>query len=181
LTIVRKAIAIGLVLIVVDCCAQGRPNGAAQESDPRPDFSIVIGAPIPTFRLTEPVTVKITVTNDTNHTIGWESLFTTDPQYACTAFRYDLERNGKEVETTLFHRQFDLSRLRPDDPIEIGRLRADSILTLHPPGKMFEIKLDLKCLYQISEPGNYTLQVSRYDRVAKATVKSNTLTLEIEH
>jgi hypothetical protein len=45
---------------------------------------------------------------------------------------------------------------------------------------MFEIPMDLTRLYKITEPGLYTLKISRYDEVSKTTVYSNSLTLKIE-
>jgi hypothetical protein len=41
------------------------------------------------------------------------------------------------------------------------------------------VRLDLKRLYEIEEPGVYTLYVSRLDENSKTTVRSNTLTLNI--
>ena len=93
------------------------------------------------------------------------------------ACRYDLERNGHEVETTFFHRKIT-GRNRDGDPNEV--YGGSSILLPHPPGKMFEMKIDLTRLYQITEPGEYTLHVSRYDEGTKATIRANVVTIRIE-
>lgn len=172
----NKALTFGLVLVSVNRCTRSQGNAATQESASTPGFSIVIAAPDSPFRITGPVSVTITVTNDTNHVILWESDFTTDPQSACAAFRYNLERNGREVETTFFHRKIS-GRQRPDDPNEV--YSPSSILLPHAPGRMSEMRIDLKRLYQINELGDYTLQVGRYDAATKTTVRSNKLTLEI--
>jgi len=39
--------------------------------------------------------------------------------------------------------------------------------------------IDLKRLYEIKEPGVYTLDVSRFDEDSKTMVRSKTLTLKI--
>jgi hypothetical protein len=44
---------------------------------------------------------------------------------------------------------------------------------------MFEITINLKQLYEITEPGRYMLVVSRFDDYTKETVQSNTVTLTI--
>jgi len=93
------------------------------------------------------------------------------------ACRYDLERNGHEVETTFFHRKIT-GRNRLGDPNEV--YAGSSVVFPNPPGKMFEMKIDLKRLYQITEPGEYTLHVSRYDEESKTTVDANAVTIRIE-
>ena len=44
---------------------------------------------------------------------------------------------------------------------------------------MFVITVDLKRLYQITEPGQYTLEISRVAEDDKTIVHSNTVTLNI--
>ena len=87
-----------------------------------------------------------------------------------------LRKEGREVETTFFHRKIS-GRQRRDDPPEVEA--GSTILTTHPSGKMFEMKIDLTRLYQITEPGMYTLDLSRFDDYSKTTVRSNTVTLQI--
>lgn len=172
----RTVLTIGLALIATSCCAQDQANTAPQRPRPDPGFSIVVTSPATPIKLTGPINVTITVTNNTNHTIGWSSDLSKETQY--TAFRYDLERNGHEVETTFFDRKVT-GRQRPGDPNEVY-MSPSSILLPHPPGKMFEMTIDLKRLYEITEPGEYSFHVSRYDETTKTTVRSNTLPLEIE-
>ena len=158
-------------MIAATCCAQSHSDSAAGD----PGFSILVTAPATPIKFAGPVKVTITVTNDTNHDIPWSSDRGKETQY--TAFHYDLEQDGHEVETTFFHRKIS-GRERPGDPIQ--PYNESDILLLHPPGKMFEMTIDLKRLYQITEPGKYSFHVSRYDETTKTTVRSNTVSLEIE-
>ena len=171
--IITKAFGLWLMVLVCSCYAQDNaPNIVQQSTDP--GFSIVVAGPTRQPKVNEPLKVTITVTNTTNHVVYWSSDVGKDTQY--TAFHYDLEQNGHEVETTFFHRKVT-GRNRPGDPEET--YSSSSVLLPHAPGKMFEMTIDLKRLYEISAPGQYTLQVSRYDEATKSTVRSNTIVLDI--
>jgi hypothetical protein len=80
------------------------------------------------------------------------------------------------VETTFFYRKIT-GRQRPDDPEEVWA--GSYFPVLHPPGLIYQMTIDLKRLYEIKEPGVYTLEVSRFDQDHKTKVRSNTLTLKI--
>jgi hypothetical protein len=85
-------------------------------------------------------------------------------------------KDSREVETTFFHRKIT-GRNRPDDPDEVW---AGSFIVLpHPPGLIYQMQVDLRRLYEIKEPGAYTLEVGRFDQDHKTQVHSNTLTLKI--
>src|SRR5215467_9671267 len=88
-----------------------------------------------------------------------------------------LTKDGHEPETTLFHRSLR-GTLRPDDP-QMSWMGNSVIISLEP-GKSFTMMIDLTRLYQITEPGVYTLRLSRYHEASNATVHSNTLTIKIE-
>ena len=168
------AIIFAIPLVAVACLAQSSPT-AAPENQPEPGFSIFVTTSTAPYKLGEPVQVTVTVTNYTSHDIFWSTERIKEPQYM--ACRYDLERNGHEVETTFFHRKIT-GRNRDGDPNKV--YGGSSILLPHPPGKMFEMKIDLTRLYQITEPGEYTLHVSRYDEGTKATIRANVVTIRIE-
>jgi hypothetical protein len=87
-----------------------------------------------------------------------------------------LKKDGREVETTLFHRKIT-GRQREGDPKEIDE--GGTVLIAYPPGIMFTSKIDLRRLYEIIEPGQYTLEISRIAEDNKTVVHSNTVTLNI--
>ena len=114
------------------------------------------------------------MTNISGKEIYMESNRSQDAKY--TDFTYLLAKDGREVETTLFHTKIS-GRNRPDDPPEVWN--GSSIVLPHPPGTIFVMPIDLKRLYEIKEPGVYTLDVSRFDEDSKTMVRSKTLTLKI--
>lgn len=171
----RKAFIFSMAMLTISSYAQNQSQIGSPNVQANPGFSIVIGSPTAAIRITKPIEVTITVTNDTSHAIYWSSFVGKDSQYA--AFHYDLELNGHEVETTFFHRKMS-GKNRPGDPHEV--FGGSFVLLPHPPGRMFEMRINLRRLYSITKPGKYTLQVSRYDATTKTTVYSNTLLLTIE-
>jgi hypothetical protein len=121
-----------------------------------------------------PILVTVTVTNISGTDAAWPSERGQNGAYK--EFGYLLTKDGREVETTFFHRRIT-GRQRPDDPLEVES--GSTILLLHPPGVMFRFKIDLKRLYEIQEPGVYTLEATLFDDYSKTKVHSNKLTLKI--
>ena len=165
-----------LILLLVPCCfGQASPNGETQDaSKADPVYSITVAPPADPIRLGSPINVTVTVTNISSKEIYLAS--DRGPNTKYKDFTYLLMKNGREVETTWFHRKIT-GRNRPDDPPEV---EAGSSITLpHAPGTIFVMTIDLKRLYEITVPGVYTLEVSRFDEYSKTTVRSKNLTLKI--
>jgi hypothetical protein len=171
----RKLLAM-VVLFCGPCCfAQAASNTANQvQTFLNPVFSITAVPPDGSIRLGTSINVTVTVTNISGKEIYWESERGKDSVYK--AFVVLLKKDGREVGTTFFQRKIS-GRQRQDDPAEVDS--GSSISLPHPPGKMFAMTIDLKRLYEITEPGLYTLDVSRFDDYSKTIVRSKTLTLKI--
>jgi len=165
-----------VVLLLGSCClGQTSPNAATEKStSPAPTFSIEVAPPVGPIRLGVPLNVIVTVTNISDKDIYWVADFGKDTIYK--AFAFLLVKDGREVETTFFHRKIT-GRTRADDPLEVEH--SNLMPFPHPPGKMFTMTIDLTRLYKITEPGLYTLDVSRIDDDSKTTVRSKTLTLKV--
>lgn len=161
----RRGLAAGLAIVAVFCFGHNQASAAQQKINRKPGFSIAVSAPTNPLRLSEPVNVTITVTNVTDHNIYWLSGVSKQIPYG--DYSYSLERDGHEVGTTSFYREISVHG------------PPSYVLLPHPPGTIFKIEMNLKCLYQITEPGNYNFQVSRYDQATKTTVRSNTVSLTI--
>jgi hypothetical protein len=169
-----KSFAMVAVLSGLSCFGQTPSNTEGTKLiSPAPSFSIAV-VPPDDIRLGSPINVIVTVTNVSGKEIYIQSDRGKDSAYK--GFFYALTRDGREVETTFFHRKIT-GRQRPDDPPEV--LHGSSIVLPHPPGKMFTFTIDLTRLYEITEPGLYTLDVSRFDDDSKTTVRSKSLTLKI--
>lgn len=67
----------------------------------------------------------------------------------------------------------------PDDQPETTQGSGSSVVSALEPGKSFTLSVDLTKLYRITEPGQYTLEVSRTEEDNKGVVHSNKVTLTI--
>jgi hypothetical protein len=161
----------------LSCFGQDAPKAENKASAPvNPPISLSVDFPDTPVRLDSPqIIVNITATNVSGKNI-WFAVWR-DRNGPYKTFRILLMKNGTEVETTFFHRKMT-NRQRPDDPLEVD---SGSLFPVeYPQGKMFTVAIDLKRLYEISEPGVYTLDVSRLDDQSKLTIRSKTATLKID-
>jgi hypothetical protein len=92
------------------------------------------------------------------------------------AFRFLLSKDGREVETTFFHRKLT-GKQRPGDPSEVWS--GSSIFAPLAAGATFTESVDLKHLYEITAPGQYKLDISRIAEDGKTVVHGNSVTLNI--
>ena len=146
-------------------------------SHANPGYTISVAVPPGPFRLGAPIDVTITAVNVSGKDLYWDSATGVNSELPYKLFRVLLTKDGREVETTVFHRRI-IGRRRPGDPPpEVES--SGTILLPRPPGKLFDITINLKRLYEITEPGRYMLVVSRFDDYTKETVQSNTVTLTI--
>jgi hypothetical protein len=122
------------------------------------------------------IVVNLTVKNITTMDISWRWRHETGDDLVYKAFHFMLRKDGREVETTFFHRKIT-GRQRDSDPQEIDD--GGSVLIAYPPGIMFTSKIDLMRLYEITAPGQYTLEISHVSEDNKTIVRSNTVTLDI--
>jgi hypothetical protein len=157
------------------CVAQTASDPSSQSSSSPPGFSITLSPPAGPITLGAPIEIAITVKNVSDKEIWWTA---ESGDTAYKAFHVLLTKGGHEPETTFLHRKIR-GKPRPDDPIAVSSGTGSSLDSPVEPGESFKLTIDLKRLYQITEPGVYTLEVSRYDDLSKARIHSKRLTLEI--
>ena len=156
------------------CVAHTASLPSSQSPSLQSGLSITLSPPADPITLAAPIEIVITVKNTGDKAL-WRTTEFGDTEY--TAFHVLLTKEGHEPETTVFHR-LHRGTLRPDDPPVISP--ESGIFSYFEPGKSFELTIDLQRLYKITEPGEYTLEVSREEEAgSKTTVHSNKLTLEI--
>jgi hypothetical protein len=136
-------------------------------------YSIAIASSPQPIQLNSAIIVTITVTNTSKSDIYWRA---ESHNTAFRAFRFSLTQDSHETETTAFHRMIT-GKQRPEDPPEVEG--GSSIVAPIGPGKTVTFTVDLKQLYNITQPGLYTLDVTRTEENNKTVVRSNTLTLNI--
>jgi hypothetical protein len=169
-------LALVVLLTGVHCFAQTSSEATTAKTSPlNGGYSLSIAPLTGPAHLGAPINITITVNVIGNRYIFWKSDFNNTEYHAFHAL---LQKNGKEVETTVFHRQIR-NKLRQDDEFVPEGGSGSSILFSLEPGKSFALTIDLKRLYEITEPGEYTLDISRTEEDGKTTVHSNTVTLNI--
>jgi hypothetical protein len=149
------------------------PSSGAKAS-PTPAYTIRVSPASDVFRLGSPINVTITVKNVSDKEIYWRAEANNT---AYKAFDILLTRNGREVDTTPFHRKVKGKQV-PEDPR--GAESGSSIVSPIEPGKSFSFTIDVTILYKITTPGEYTLTVSRVEGESDTVICSNKVTLKIK-
>jgi hypothetical protein len=168
---------VGAVFCGVSCLAQssaGTENESSAQANP--GYTITLTQPTSSISVGSRIMVPMTIRNITKGDIFWNAVWSTDKDSWHSGFRFLLTKDGKEVETT-FHHRIISGRQRPGDPSEVDS--GSTILLPKPPGIMFEMTIDLKRLYEITEPGKYVFKVTRTAEDNKTIVHSNTVILNI--
>ena len=165
------------LLLGLPCSGQANPNQALPAiTSQAANYTITISPPSSPLSLQAPLLVEVYYTNTTTSTIYLKVMVCS----ICTAEQMFLTKDGKEVEPTPFQRM-STARGLPSDFKDAPRVRGHTVDSRFPPGVFWKYNLDLRKLYNISEPGRYTLSASRTEdtRDGKIVVRSNTVTLDI--
>ena len=172
------AFAVLMLLSVLPCFGQpigGKARSAIESG--KPNYTITMTPPSGPLSLASPLLIETFYTNTTSSDI----YMTADICRTCTAEQILLTKDGKEVEATPFQRM-STGRGQPSDwkllpPDHTANTRTNR----YPPGVFWKVDLDLRKLYKITEPGEYTVKASRTEETkdGKIVVTSNTVTLDI--
>jgi hypothetical protein len=160
------------------CCLAQNSSDAENESSGQvnTNYTITLTQPTSSFGLRSPIKIPMTIRNVTSGDIFWRAVWSSDQNAWYSGFRFLLTKDGKEVETTFFHRRIS-GRQRQGDPDEVDS--GSTILLPEPSGIMFVMMVDLDRLYEIREPGLYNLVITRLAEDDKTIVRSNAVTLDI--
>jgi hypothetical protein len=164
------------VLLVPSCFGQTPANQPAQATPKTdPGYTIIVVPPSEPFQLKSSMNIGIQVTVGEKE-IYWRSELG-DTGYR--AFKFSLMKDGHEIETSLFHRRIS-NTVRPSDP-QLDPGGGDSIVFVFEPGKSITFTVDLTKLYEITEPGTYTLDVRRLeeDKDNKTMVRAKPVTFSV--
>jgi hypothetical protein len=137
-----------------------------------PGYSITVTSLSEPLRLGSPINIVIKVG------VGQKEIYwrAEKGDTAYRAFHFSLTKDGREVETTAFHRKIT-GRQSADDPREPDG--GGSIVAPVAPGKSITFTIDLTKLYEITEPGMYTLGVSRTEEDNNTIVRAKPVTFTI--
>ncbi len=173
----RNFVFAALILLVLPCLGQpmgGKARPAIESG--KPNYTITITPPSAPLSLTSPLLIEMYFTNTTSSDVYMAA----DICSTCTGEQILLTKAGKEVETTPFQRM-TTGRGSPSDEHLFPSRHANTRILRYRPGVFWKFNLDLRKLYNITEPGQYKLTASRTEETkdGKIVIRSNTVTLNI--
>jgi hypothetical protein len=153
-------------LAVMLCVAQ------SDAVNPDQPFTIIIGSRNPSPTTTQSVEINIRLANTSNHPINasqvWASGCGVDQSYT-----YDIrDANGRPAEI--------LPEIKATKERE-GRIRRTVIIGTLNPGEAVETTADLRRCYDMTAPGEYSIQLSRAiaEDPKHTAIKSNKITVTV--
>ena len=159
------------------CCAgQTQSSGTAGRVKYQwPGYTISAAPVRKPLRLDSPINIEITITNPTDQNAAFCN---GDSSTVYAQFRFSLVTDGREVEKTLFHENLTGRQQRTASSEDWNQHNVCGLL----PKGNWNIKetIDLKRLYEITEPGQYILEISHLEEDQKTIVSAPKLELEIE-
>lgn len=142
--------------------------GAAQGPDPA--ISIAISMPEATVDAGSAVKLTIAITNVSKQTILVDRLLGGGKGEFFHEFEVRDARGGAVAETK-YYRQFKEGTIDM-----MGHIMGHEV----EPGESLKEEVTLNKLYDLSLPGQYTIQARRLDHPSKTYVKSNTIKLTVK-
>jgi hypothetical protein len=159
------------------CSGQSIPNKAMPAiMSQRTNYTITITPPDSALSLNSPLLIEMYYTNITSSDIYMNITLCKN----CTPQKILLTKDGKEVEPTAFHRM-STGRGVPSDFKDNRPDTISSHAQRYHPGVFWRFNIDLRKLYNITDPGQYTVTASRTEDSpdGNVVVSSNTVTLNI--
>lgn len=142
-------------------------------------FSITINVPSSTVKVGSVLKVEITLTNISDHKI---ELFRA-PGKDNGEFNSKLEilqHSGKAARETNYRKLLRREPSTGNENERVAQFAGSEIAVSVDPGKSIQDAIVANRLYDLSEPGKYAIQVSRFDRYYSRTwVRSNRIILTV--
>ncbi len=150
----------------------GTPFVAAAQSQPatqsKPPVSIVISTGTPIVKAGAPVTVKIRLTNTSDHDISLSQMYSRSSSFD-RGVDISYEQDIRDSKSNLVKRG---GQSQPEPPIN-----GFSVLHTLKPGESMDSLTTVSGRYDVSHPGTYAIQLSR--TVSGSVVKSNAMTVTV--
>ncbi len=149
-------------------CVAASPGQPVAHEPARQPFSITISSTQGTVKAGEDVRVKITVTNTTDQPITLE-----ETNHVCDYVVEVRDETGKVVPDTQFKRQHGC--------ITHPSASARNMLVPLQPGESYEVAICVSELSDMTQPGQYSVQIQRKDsgEPVSSVVKSNVITITV--
>ena len=168
----RWPVAILAVIATTGISAELRAQAPKLTQSERPPFSVTISSKEPVVKSGSIIWVDATVKNTSDEVI---SVGSTAP----VEFAYDIDvwtdKSARAPETKLGRRRNN--RTTPEDETMV--ILSDSAESPLKPGKTLTDHVNVSKMYDLSQPGKYTIEFRRLDEETKTFVKSNKITLTV--
>ena len=138
----------------------------------KPALSIKIAGPQSAVKSTEPVILKVTVTNVSDKDIS----FLKPPRERDALFQDKVEvqdDTGKAVGAN------EVSKPPTDANTIASTVMGSQVLHTLKPGQTFEYQLELSKSHNLSKPGKYVVRMHHLDESSKSEVMSNAVTISV--
>ncbi len=144
-----------------------------------PPFTLTASAVNDLVKVGSAVVLNVTVTNTSNHEISIWKANSKDQGGYVYKVNVKIEKDSSPRETTFGRRirlhHGNLANITPDDYM-VGASGAPLPLR---PGKTRKDEVNVSRLYDLSQPGNYIVQVQLFDETTKIFVKSNNIMIKV--
>jgi hypothetical protein len=143
-----------------------------QASSSAPSFSVTLQAPTAAVKAGSEVRIRVTTTNNSDHEIRFAKGFGEEE------FDFEIEVRDEKGQTPPLTEAYSELKEHPT-----SRCGSYSTYVLEP-GKSFDTDLVVTKLYKITQPGKYTISVTRGQRpmwqtLGKGGVRSNSVTVSV--
>jgi len=182
----RPAVKSNPVTVTVVPAPAPASTSAAQQAAATPPFTLELRVPsvipplYPAKRGT-PVTLQVVTKNVSTHDIILRRQeHERDSGLFGSTLRVDVEdAGGNGPPDAELGRSINHLKEASPDPASQAAARAAGTLVSLKPGEDWRTTIWVSDLYDLSEPGEYTVQVRRWDHETKTWVKSNTITVTV--
>ncbi|MCU1240459.1 MAG: hypothetical protein JWO71_1185 [Candidatus Acidoferrum typicum] len=145
---------------------------APSECAVKPAITITISSDRMDISPGSPLPVEITLLNTSNHDVVVGQDLSRKGEFVYTI--KVKEDTGSEASKTDYH------RAHRGEPTKKPILINESLFQVTvQPGKTLKDDVDISTLYDLTQPGKYTVQVERVDPISKTVVKSNSIIVTV--
>ena len=152
----RWCVAAALILMAIYSAGGNVPAQNAVSTAAVSPLTITLSTTTNRYKIDAPIPVAVILTNVSNAPVHLRLLGVSEGSYRGLGWRFSLTINGERAPKTAFHRAIS-GEYRPGDPaIDVD---PDFINYVLKPGVSDRTTIDLRKLFNITQPGSYLFSV----------------------
>ena len=165
-----------VTILVIACacfCTCSRAQNTTKTQNVTASFSVTISPEELTVKAGSPVWVVATIENKSNHDVRVYRAISSDMDQGGWVYTVDVRDNkGVASPETRFY------RIVQDRDPDVTMKKSGGSTKLKP-GETMTDRVNVSKLYDLNQPGKYTIQFQRLDPETKTFVKSNEITVTV--